>query len=44
METDMLLMVLRPEGLVYFMCVAPEKEFNDFNAAFDSILDSVRFK
>jgi len=44
METDMLVTVLRPEGLIYFVCVAPEKEFSHFNGAFNSILDSVRFK
>jgi len=43
METDMLVTVLRPEGLVYFLCVAPEKEFNKWNGAFVSILNSVRF-
>jgi hypothetical protein len=36
--------VLRPNGLVYFVCVAPEREFGTFNAAFDAMLDSVRFK
>jgi len=44
METDMLVTVLRPEGLIYFVCVAPEKEFNRFQGAFNSVLDSVRFK
>jgi len=43
-ETDMLVTVLRPEGLIYFVCVAPEKEFSTFNPAFVAILDSVRFK
>jgi beta-barrel assembly-enhancing protease len=44
METDLLVTVLRSEGLVYFVCVTPEKEFDNFNGAFESILDSVRFK
>ena len=43
-ETDMLVTTLRGDVLVYFVCVAPEKEFNNFNPAFNSILDSVRFK
>jgi len=43
-ETDMPITVLRPEGLIYFVCVAPEKEFRNFSAAFNAILDSVRFK
>jgi len=42
-ETDLLVTILRPEGLVYFVCVAPDKEFSKFNTAFNSILDSVRF-
>lgn len=43
-ETDLLITVIRPEGLVYFVCVAPEKEFNNFTDAFDAILESIRFK
>lgn len=44
METDMLVTTLRGDSLVYFVCVAPEKEFNRFSAAFNAILDSVRFQ
>jgi len=44
MDADMLVTVLRPQGLVYFVGVAPEKEFANFSAAFDAILDSLRFK
>jgi len=44
METDMLVTTLRGDALVYFVCVAPEKEFNHFSPAFNAILDSVRFK
>jgi hypothetical protein len=44
METDMLVTTLRDDALVYFVCVAPEKEFSKFDGAFNSILDSVRFK
>jgi Zn-dependent protease with chaperone function len=43
-ETDWLITVMRPEGLVYFVCVAPRSEYNNFGEAFTSILDSVRFK
>ena len=44
METDMLVTTLRGDALVYFVCVAPEKEFSQFSPAFNAILDSVRFK
>jgi len=43
-ETDWLLTVMRPEGLVYFVCVAPREDYNAFNEAFTNVLDSVRFK
>ena len=43
-ETDLLVTTLRGDALVYFVCVAPEKEFGKFQGAFNSILDSVRFK
>jgi hypothetical protein len=42
-ETDWLVTVLRPEGLVYFVFVAPEQEFADYQRAFQQILNSVRF-
>ena len=34
---------MRPEGLVYFVCVAPRSDYNTFSPTFASILDSVRF-
>ena len=43
-ETDWLLTVMRPEGLVYFVCVAPRDDYNTFNEAFTNILVCVRFK
>jgi beta-barrel assembly-enhancing protease len=42
-ETDWLVTVLRSEGLVYFICAAPQPEFDNFDGAFRAILDSVRF-
>jgi hypothetical protein len=42
-ETDWLVTVLRPEGLVYIVCVAPQSEYDRFERAFANILDSVRF-
>jgi len=42
-ETDWLVTVLRPEGLVYFVFVAPEQEFAGYQRAFGRILDSIAF-
>ncbi len=43
-ETDWLITVLRPEGLVYFVAVAPESASADFERAFRAMLDSVSFR
>jgi len=43
-ETDWIITVVRPEGLVYFVCTAPTNDFHEYNKAFGDILDSVRFK
>jgi beta-barrel assembly-enhancing protease len=42
-ETDWLITVMRPEGLVYFVSVAPQQEFSRFQSTFEAILNSVRF-
>jgi hypothetical protein len=42
-ETDYVITVLRPEGLVYFVLVAPEQEFNGYQRAFQDITNSIRF-
>jgi hypothetical protein len=42
-ETDWVVSVLRPEGLVYFVCVAPQSASDNYDNIFSSILDSVRF-
>ncbi len=42
-EIDWVVAVLRPEGLVHFVCVAPEADYGRFQKTFESILDSVRF-
>ncbi len=42
-ETDWLVTVLRPEGLVYFVFVAPEKEFSNYQHVFEDMLNSVQF-
>jgi Zn-dependent protease with chaperone function len=41
-ETDWVITVLRPQGLFYFVCVAPQAAYNDYDTTFSAILDSVR--
>jgi hypothetical protein len=43
-ETDWLITVIRPEGLVSIVCVAPQKDYEMYDKTFASILDSVRFQ
>jgi hypothetical protein len=43
-EMDWLITVIRPEGLVSFVCVAPQKDYEKYDKTFSSILDSVRFR
>jgi Zn-dependent protease with chaperone function len=42
-ETDWVVTVLRPEGLVYFVCVAPQSAYDNYDKTFSTIFDSVRF-
>ena len=42
-ETDWLVTVLRPDALVYFICVAPQSAYDNYDKTFSSILDSFRF-
>jgi hypothetical protein len=42
-ETDWLITVMRPDGLVYFVAVAPQPEFSRFLPTFEAILNGVRF-
>jgi hypothetical protein len=42
-ETDWVVTVLRPGALVYFVCVAPQPAYDNYDKTFSSILDSVRF-
>jgi Zn-dependent protease with chaperone function len=43
-ETDWLITVIRPEGLVSIVCVAPQKDYENYDKTFALILDSVRFQ
>jgi hypothetical protein len=42
-ETDWVISTLRPEGLVYFVCVAPQAAYEKYDKTFSAVLDSVRF-
>jgi Zn-dependent protease with chaperone function len=42
-ETDWVISTLRSEGLVYFVCVAPQPAYDKYDKTFTAILDSVRF-
>lgn len=42
-EIDLLVTVMRPEGLVFFVFVVPEKDAGAYDGTFQSILDSIRF-
>jgi len=41
-ETDWLLTVLEPQGLVSFLCVAPKAAYPDYEKTFTEVLDGVR--
>ena len=41
-ETDWLITVLQPQGLVSFLCVAPRAAYPEYEKTFTAILDSVR--
>jgi hypothetical protein len=41
-ETDWLVAVARPQGLLYFLCIAPSSDFDDYNPTFQELMASVR--
>jgi hypothetical protein len=41
-ETDWLVTVLQPQGLVSFLCVTPKAAYPEYEKAFTAVLDSVR--
>ena len=43
-ETDWLITVLRPQGLVSFLCVAPQAAYPEYEKTFAAVLDSVRLR
>jgi beta-barrel assembly-enhancing protease len=42
-ETDWVITVLRPDGLLSFVCVAPQNVYSNYEKTCASIFDSVRF-
>jgi hypothetical protein len=42
-ESDAIVTLSRPEGLFYFVFVAPEKNFGELEGTFTKMLDSLRF-
>jgi Zn-dependent protease with chaperone function len=43
-EYDWLITVMREEGVLYFLCIAPERDFDDYERTFQTMLESVRFR
>jgi peptidase M48-like protein len=41
-ETDWLITVLQPQGLLSFLCVAPQATYPEYEKTFTAVLDSVR--
>jgi len=42
-EIDWLVTFQRPEGLVYFVGVVPQRDWDQYEAAFEAMVDSIRF-
>jgi hypothetical protein len=42
LETDWLVTVVRPEGILYFVCAAPASEYDNYDAIFQKMISSVR--
>ncbi len=43
-ETDWLITVVRPEGLVFFVFVAPEADFASYRRTYQDMVNSIRWK
>ena len=43
-EADWIVTVARPDGMIYFVCTAPEGEFETYRKACGAVLDSVRLR
>ena len=43
-EMDWIVTAARPDGMAYFVCTAPQAEFETYHKACGAVLDSVRFR
>jgi hypothetical protein len=43
-ESDYLLTVARPEGLLYMVFIAPQSEMTSLQGTFQRMLESIRFR
>jgi hypothetical protein len=43
-ETDWLVTTLRPDGLLYFICVVPDQDYAAYDPAFRRVISTVRFR
>ena len=43
-EIDWLVTTLRPDGLLYFICVAPTKDYAAYDPAFQRMISTVHFR
>jgi Zn-dependent protease with chaperone function len=43
-EANVLLSVMRPQGLFYALCIAPKTSYAQYQAVFERILSSIRFQ
>jgi hypothetical protein len=41
-ETDWLITVMHANGVLSFLCVAPQTAYSDYDKTFSAILDTVR--
>jgi hypothetical protein len=41
-EKDWLVTVLRPQGMLYFICAAPQSEYEDYAETFEKIISSIQ--
>ena len=43
-EVDVLVTVVRPQGLFYVVFIAPESQFNSVQGTFEKVVTSIRFE
>ena len=43
-ERDWLVTIERPDGLAFFICVAPENDFDSYDSTFQSVINSAKFR